>query len=190
MAILLFIPLLLCIHLQANTAIDPELTQFLKRTIQSSDSFNDQYDAEVWIVRQSTPLKRYIKDPKKRIKLLKKIHFYARKANLNPDVVLALIQIESAFNHFAISRVGAQGLMQVMPFWKKEIGRTSDNLTDIETNLSYGTRILQYYLKREKNRGGLAMALARYHGSYPKTYYSEKVMGAWKRKWESDFIRR
>ncbi len=165
-----------------------ELRAFLKKTIATANSFQDQYDAEVWLVRQSAKLKIFIKNPKKRLELLRKIHRAATQAELNPDIVLALIHIESSFNHFAVSRVGAQGLMQVMPFWKKEIGRTNDNLTNIDTNLSYGCRILQFYMKKEKNKGGLKMALARYHGSYPKTYYSEKVMGVWKKRWESDFL--
>lgn len=163
------------------------LRDFLKQTVHKSHSFNDKYDAEVWLVRQSAKLERYIKNPRKRLELLQKIHAASMAAKLNPDVVLALIQIESGFQRFAVSRVGAQGLMQVMPFWKKEIGRSDDNLTDVDTNLSYGCRILQFYLNKEKNRGGLKMALARYHGSYPKTYYSEKVLVAFKKHWESDF---
>ena len=172
----------------SSTPQDKEaLRLFLIDTISDASSFNNKYDAEVWLVRQSSKLKRYIKDPKQRLMLLKKIHRAARQAELNPDLVLGLIQIESAFNQYAISRVGAQGLMQVMPFWKREIGRENDNLTDVDTNLSYGCRILQFYMQKEQHKGGLKMALARYHGSYPKTYYSEKVMNAWKGRWESDF---
>lgn len=158
-----------------------ELRQFLKQTISAADSFEDRFDAEVWLVDMSGRLSKFIKDPKKRLRMLKAIHREATKAELKPDLVLALIEIESHFDRFAISRVGAQGLMQVMPFWKKEIGRPQDNLTDIDTNLSYGCRILQYYLQREK--GNLMNALARYNGSYGKYWYPEKVMDAWKRRW-------
>lgn len=158
-----------------------ELRQFLKQTINAADSFEDRFDAEVWLVDMSGRLSKFVKDPKKRLKMLKAIHREATKAELKPDLVLALIEIESHFDRFAISRVGAQGLMQVMPFWKKEIGRPQDNLTDIDTNLSYGCRILQYYLKREK--GNLMNALARYNGSYGKYWYPEKVMDAWKQRW-------
>ena len=73
--------------------------------------------------------------------------------------------------------------MQVMPFWREEIGRPEDNLTDNRTNLSYGCRILQFYLQRESGR--LAPALARYNGSYGKTVYSDKVMRAWQRRWKT-----
>ena len=165
------------------------LRLFLKETISTSTSFADRYDAEVWLVRQSAKLKAFIKDPEQRLSLLRAVHQAATEAELNPDIVLALIEVESAFKQFAISRVGAQGLMQVMPFWKNEIGREEDNLTGMETNLSYGCRILQFYKQKEQGRGGLTMALARYNGSYPKSHYSEKVMNAWKNRWNSNFVR-
>ena len=143
---MLFVRLLLIVVLSlaastgaANTpspAEQSELRDFLKATINDSDSFEDRFDAEVWLVDMSGRLKPFIKDPKERLELLKAVHREATKAELKPDLVLALIQVESAFDSYAISRVGAQGLMQVMPFWKKEIGRPDDNLTDINTNLS------------------------------------------------------
>ncbi|MGK0500928.1 MAG: soluble lytic murein transglycosylase-like protein, partial [Oceanicoccus sp.] len=161
-----------------------ELRNFLKSTISQADSFDDRFDAEVWLVDMSGRLQRFIKDPKQRLELLRAVHREATKANLKPDLVLALIQIESYFDPYAISRVGAQGLMQVMPFWKNEIGRPEDNLTDINTNLSYGCRILQFYLKKEK--GNWMNALARYNGSYGKYWYPEKVMDAWRKHWFVD----
>ena len=160
---------------------DAELSAFLKNTITDADSFNDRFDAEVWLVDMSARLSRFIDNPEQRLELLKAVHREAKKADLKPDLVLALIEVESHFDNYAISRVGAQGLMQVMPFWKKEIGRPQDNLTDIDTNLSYGCRILQFYLKKEK--GNWMNALARYNGSYGKYWYPERVMNAWKKRW-------
>jgi soluble lytic murein transglycosylase-like protein len=162
------------------------LRSFLQETISESTSFRDRFDAEVWLLLQSGNLERYIPDPQQRLTLLKAIHQEATAANLNPDLVLALIQIESSFDRFAVSSVGAQGLMQVMPFWKKEIGRPDDNLTDPLTNLKYGCRILQFYIRKEEGRGGLDMALARYNGSYPHLTYTQKVKNAWKRRWYTD----
>ena len=158
-----------------------ELRAFLKDTISKADSFNDRFDAEVWLVDMSGRLSRYIEDPKERLHLLKSVHREARKAQLKPDLVLALIEVESNFDSYAVSRVGAQGLMQVMPFWKNEIGRDDDNLTHIDTNLSYGCRILQFYLKKEN--GNWMNALARYNGSYRKYWYPERVMNAWRNHW-------
>jgi len=154
-----------------------ELLALLKQTIGKSDSFEDRYDAEVWLMSKSNQLKRYIKDDKKRLDLLRRIHRAATRAELSPEIVLAVIQIESRFDPYALSRVGARGMMQVMPFWKNEIGRPDDNLMDIETNLRYGCTILKFYL--DKENGHLANALARYNGSYGKSWYPEKVLVAW-----------
>tara|TARA_R110000868_G_scaffold120477_4_gene319888 strand:- start:45080 stop:45670 length:591 start_codon:yes stop_codon:yes gene_type:complete len=164
-----------------NSAEQAELRDFLKKTISSADSFDDRFHAEVWLVDMSGRLARFIKKPKQRLKLLRAIHREATKAELKPDLVLALIEVESHFNEFAISSAGAQGLMQVMPFWKNEIGRPEDNLTNIDTNLSYGCRILQFYLKKEQ--GNWMNALARYNGSYGKYWYPERVMNAWRKRW-------
>lgn len=157
--------------------IDPELTARLKKSIVAADSFVDRFDAEVWLVSKSQVLKRYVKDPEQRLRVLKAIHQEASRHKLPPEMVLAVIQVESHFKRFAISRVGAQGMMQVMPFWKKEIGRPQDNLTSLTTNLRYGCTILRHYLDRAK--GHWPEALARYNGSYGSNRYVIKVMDAW-----------
>lgn len=178
---LLCLPIMATANNPATLAEQAELREFLKKTITSADSFDDRFDAEVWLVDMSGRLARFVKKPKQRLKMLRAIHREATKAELKPDLVLALIEVESHFNEYAISRVGAQGLMQVMPFWKNEIGRPEDNLTDIDTNLSYGCRILQFYLKKEN--GNWMNALARYNGSYGKYWYPERVMNAWRKRW-------
>jgi soluble lytic murein transglycosylase-like protein len=150
-----------------------ELRAFLEKTIHGADSFADRFDAEVWLVDMSGRLSRYVKDSQQRLELLRAIHASATEAGLPPELVLAVIEVESHFDRFAISRVGAQGMMQVMPFWKDEIGRPDDNLTINATNLEYGCRILQFYLQREK--GHLHRALARYNGSVGSRVYSDKV---------------
>lgn len=160
-----------------------ELRKFLKKTINSAASFKDKYDAEVWLVAMSSKLERYIKDPAERMHILKAVHRESTRANLKPDLVLALIQVESAFDRFAVSSVGARGLMQIMPFWIKEIGRPDDNLMDIDTNIRYGCTILRFYMNREKNNW--SPALARYNGSLGKTWYPERVMNAWQNRWYS-----
>lgn len=161
--------------------VDEELRQLLIKTISESDSFVDRFDAEVWLVSKSDRLSRFIKDPEKRFNLLRSVHRAATQAGLQPEVVLAVIEVESAFDRFAISRAGALGIMQVMPFWKDEIGRPDDNLIDLETNLRYGCTILKYYLDRSGGR--LAEALARYNGSYGQYWYPERVMMAWQNNW-------
>ena len=161
-----------------------ELRDFLESTIVDADSFEDRYDAEVWLVDMSSRLARYVKDPEERLTLIRQIHAAATRADLPPELVLAVIEVESHFDRFAISRVGAQGMMQVMPFWKDEIGRPEDNLTQNLTNFSYGTRILQFYLQKEK--GNLHKGLARYNGSYGRRTYSNKVYRAWNNHWRTE----
>ncbi len=168
-------------HASASPAIDPELRQTLRDAVTSSESFADEYDAQVWLVDMSARLSRYMKNDKERLQFLTLVHREATRAGLQPELVLAVIQIESAFDRFAISRVGAQGYMQVMPFWKNEIGRPEDNLMHAETNLRYGCTILKHYLDREK--GDFIRALARYNGSLGRTKYPEKVLLAWERHW-------
>ena len=124
---------------------------------------------------------RNMKDENVRLDFLRLVHQEARRADLQPELVLSVIQIESAFDRFALSYVGAQGYMQVMPFWKDEIGRPEDNLMDTATNLRYGCTILRHYLDREK--GNISRALARYNGSLGKIKYPEKVLMAWDKHW-------
>lgn len=181
-------PLLLTLLLvasasQANLrqAPEPELRDLLQRTVNQADSFADRFDAEVWLLDMSTRLTRFIPDNEQRLTLLRLVHAEASKAGLRPDLVIALIHAESHFDRFAISSVGAQGLMQVMPFWKAELGRPQDNLTDNATNLRYGCTILAYYLKREN--GNVQRALARYNGSLGQLKYPTKVMGFWYDYW-------
>jgi soluble lytic murein transglycosylase-like protein len=189
---LLLISLLLSLGTGAQPADDQEheeLRRFLDQTINSAESFEDKYDAEVWLIDMSSRLDRYIRspyvrDPAYRIDLLKDIHAAAVQAELPPELVLAVIEVESHFDRFAVSRVGAQGMMQVMPFWKDEIGRPDDNLTVNKTNFAYGCRILQFYLQREK--GDLHKGLARYNGSVGRRVYSDKVYRAWHNHWRTE----
>ncbi|GAB5451105.1 MAG: hypothetical protein Hals2KO_14330 [Halioglobus sp.] len=161
-----------------------ELRDFLESTIVGADSFEDRYDAEVWLVDMSGRLSRFVKDPQRRLQLLRQIHSAAIRAELPPELVLAVIEVESHFDRFAVSRVGAQGMMQVMPFWKDEIGRPDDNLTDNLTNFDYGCRILQFYLNKEN--GDLHKGLARYNGSVGRRTYSDKVYRAWQTRWRTE----
>jgi soluble lytic murein transglycosylase-like protein len=162
---------------------DPELRRLLAEAIQATDSFGDRFDAEVWLVDMSGRLSRYVPDSEFRIELLKSIHREASRVDLPPELVIAVIEIESMFDTFAISRSGAQGLMQVMPFWLDEIGHPEDNLVDMHTNLRMGCTILKYYMDMEKN--DLRGALARYNGSYGdiKHTYSTKVLDALRLRW-------
>ena len=182
----LILSLLLC--LQASLPAwsgerepDPALRELLREAIESSDSFTDRYDAEVWLTLNSERTARYVSDPEERLKILRQVHYEASRVSLSPELVLSVIEVESAFDRFALSSAGAQGLMQIMPFWLKEIGRPQDNLMDIHTNLRMGCTILRYYLDMED--GEYIPALARYNGSLGRPDYPRKVIGRWTRIW-------
>ncbi len=144
-------------------------------------SFEDRFDAQVWLTDMSTRLSRQVRDPHERIEILQRVHREAKRADLPPELVLAVIDVESNFDRFAISVVGARGLMQIMPFWLDEIGRPDDNLMQIETNLRFGCTILKYYLDMEN--GDLPRALGRYNGSLGKRKYPNKVLDKLRLKW-------
>lgn len=167
--------------LHANSDIDQSLVASLSHAVAEESGFSDRFDAQVWLVDMSGRLARRMPDEQKRLEFLRVVHREATRANLNPELVLAVIQVESNFERFALSHAGARGYMQVMPFWTNEIGRPDDNLFDMETNLRYGTTILAHYLERE--RGNLTPALARYNGSYGQTWYAERVFNAWQSRW-------
>lgn len=160
---------------------DGGVADALSRALNQSTSFEDPYVGQVWLAAMSGKLERWVEDPEERIQLLTKIHAEASRANLEPGLVLALIQVESAFNGYAISSAGARGMMQIMPFWKKEIGRDDDNLLDVDTNLRYGTTILAHYIEVEK--GSIIPALARYNGSRGQTWYPKRVLNYWYKYW-------
>lgn len=169
---------------QAATQVRPdaEMRQHLAEAIASAESFEDRFDAEVWLSDMAHRLKSWRSIPvDERMHILKTAHQEATRAELPPELVLAVIQVESNFDRFAISHAGARGLMQVMPFWLDELGRPDDDLFHIRTNIRYGCSILKHYLERE--RGNLQRALARYNGSVGKTWYPDRVFRALNRNW-------
>ncbi len=179
--ILLLTALLLIGSAYAAEAPDPELRRLLQEAVLADVGFNDRFDAEVWLLDMSNRLEPFIKNTKNRIALLKRLHYEATRVNLAPELVLALIEVESRFDQFAISVSGARGLMQVMPFWLEEIGISDKNLFRIRTNLRMGCTILRYYMDMESN--DLTRALARYNGSLGKQDYPNKVVNALNKRW-------
>jgi len=176
--LLLFAAALAC---AADPAPDPELREVLRQAASESPSFTDRFDAEVWLTDMSSRLARQLKDPGERIELLTLVHMEAKRVELPPELILAVIEVESNFDRYAVSVAGALGLMQIMPFWLNEIGRPDDNLLHTDTNLRYGCTILRFYYDKEK--GDLRRALGRYNGSLGKRKYPNKVIDKLSKKW-------
>jgi soluble lytic murein transglycosylase-like protein len=160
---------------------DPELREVLRTAANESPSFADRFHAEVWLTDMSRRLERQVRDPAERIEILTLVHMEASRVDLPPELILAVIDVESNFDRYAISVAGARGLMQIMPFWKEEIGRPGDNLLHTSTNLRYGCTILRFYYDKEK--GDLRRALGRYNGSLGRRKYPNKVIDKLSGKW-------
>ena len=135
-----------------------------------------------WLGEMSDRLAKRISDRQVRIEFLRTVWYEARRAGLDPALVLGLIQVESAFRKYAVSPVGAHGYMQVMPFWTRVIGDGDrSKLFNMQTNLRFGCSILRMYLDMEK--GDLFLALGRYNGSRGRAEYPNSVLASW-RNWE------
>ena len=134
------------------------------------------------MVRAMTPrIARRFPDEDSARHFLMLVRYESMRAGLDPHLVLAVIDVESKFRKYAVSRAGARGLMQVMPFWVKELGEPGQNLFHERTNLRYGCTILRHYLERE--RGNLANALGRYNGSLGQADYPNRVQRALRERW-------
>ena len=134
-----------------------------------------------WLTEMSSRLSRRIPDREARLDLLKTVYYESKRAGLEPQMVLGLIQVESGFRKYSVSSAGARGYMQVMPFWVREIGSKDQNLFHMRTNLRFGCTILRHYLDIEN--GDLYRALGRYNGSLGKPEYPNMVRGAWEKQW-------
>ena len=134
-----------------------------------------------WLSGMSSRLPRRMPDREARLDFLKTVYYEAKRAGLDPQMVLGLIQVESGFKKYAISIAGARGYMQVMPFWVRLIGSKESNLFHMRTNLRFGCTILRHYLDIEN--GDLYRALGRYNGSLGKPEYPNMVRAVWEREW-------
>lgn len=130
------------------------------------------FEHVIWVKDIQQLIRKWVPDPTEAEAIARWVHLYSVRFDLSPELVLGVIAVESQFDHFAISNVGARGLMQVMPFWKKELGSAKDNLFEIETNVRYGCAIIRHYLNRYKK---LDRALAAYNGSLGSGKYPTKV---------------
>ena len=167
-----------------------ELSQSMKSLLHSEisdnrpmqNSFKSPIEAAEWLGEMSRRLSFFIADQNYRIEFLRSVHYESKRAGLDPQMVLALIQVESQFSKYAVSPVGARGYMQVMPFWIKVIGNPNDNLFHLRTNLRYGCVILRHYLDIEN--GNYFRALGRYNGSLGRAKYPNLIKKAFDSRWK------
>lgn len=185
---LVFFLVLACNIAYASQAemLAPDVQSGLKHDIlnplQPHLVFNNEDEANAWLSDMSNRLKKWVPDEFLRKRYLTTIQYESIRAGLDPQLVLALITVESKFNKYAVSNRGARGMMQIMPFWQAQIGTLNQNLFDTETNIRYGCTILRYYLQREN--GNMDRALAAYNGSLGQSWYPQMVMNAYAVYWQ------
>jgi soluble lytic murein transglycosylase-like protein len=167
----------------ADQQRDPELKELLQKIIGTRDCFIDKYESEVWYKTMEPRLQQFVASHEDRLNILDHVYCEAKRdptLELPPDLVLALIEVESRFDPWAVSPAGAVGLMQVMPFWPRELG-VQNQLVRVAPNIRMGCEILRYYLRAEHRNW--MRALARYNGSAGRNSYPALVMQRWQRAW-------
>ena len=166
----------------ADAQREPELRSAVQHAIEQAECFEDKYDSAVWYKMMEPRLRKRVPDREERMLILKNVFCEATRrgeARIPPGLVMAIIEIESNFDRWAVSYAGAVGLMQVMPFWPENLGMRRSQLVKVTENIRMGCAIFRFYLKREN--GSIARALARYNGSVGKRWYSDKVINQWTR---------
>lgn len=164
----------------ANNA-DPVLIKALHQATRDYASQTTDLDSLAWLSSMSDRLKQRIPDPFYRVRLLKTVSYEAQRLGLDPQLVLAVMDIESNFDRYAISRAGAQGLMQIMPFWKDVFKEPDADFFNPFVSIRYGCAILRHYMDRYTNT---EQALAAYNGSLGRTTYSDKVLRRLRSGWQ------
>jgi soluble lytic murein transglycosylase-like protein len=173
-------PLAASVHAALHKSISDQAVPYL--------AFDTEAEARDWLASMSRKLAGRMRDRLAREEFLITVHYEAKRAGLDPQLVLGLIQVESNFRKHAVSSAGARGYMQVMPFWTRLIGSQENNLFHLRTNLRYGCVILRHYLDIEK--GVLYRALGRYNGSLGRPEYPALVERAWQRDWHYSAVTR
>ena len=176
--------LLTCLAAHADQQRDPGLKTVVAGAISQAQCFTDRFDSAVWYRLMEPRLRRKVPDPQERVELLKDIYCETHRPGetpLPPGLVMALIDVESRFDRWAVSSAGAVGLMQVMPFWPEQLGMKRWELTHVGSNLRMGCAILRFYLREEHHN--YARALARYNGSVGRRNYSDAVLERWGDHW-------
>jgi soluble lytic murein transglycosylase-like protein len=163
---------------------EPELQAVVQQAIGEAQCFADKYDSAVWFTLMEPKLRRYVKDQSERLEILQSVYCETHRNGatlLPPGLVMAVLDVESGFDRWAVSSAGAVGLMQVMPFWPERLGMRRYELTHVEPNLHMGCAILRFYMDNE--RRDVRKALERYNGSIGHREYPDRVIVRWTTYW-------
>ena len=109
------------------------------------------------------------------LEIAEQILAMSKKHEVSPELVVGIMQIESAFNPMAISKANARGLMQVMPEWAPKFGlKKVSDLHDIPTGIESGIKVLKIHI--EESKGNITKGLYHYVGKSDS--YAGKVYQA------------
>lgn len=167
---------------RASQQRDPALGPVVQRAIAAAQCFADRYDAAVWYTLMEPRLKRFVRDPAERLRILQQVYCATHRpgeAKLPPGLVMAVMEVESDFNRWAVSASGAVGLMQVMPYWPERLGMKRYELVHVTPNIRMGCAILRFYLQSSHN--DVRLALEEYNGSIGHPEYPDRVLTDWER---------
>ena len=162
---------------------EPQLRQVVQQAITQAQCFTDRFDSAVWYTLMEPKLRRYVPNPDERLDILRTVYCetHQGKASLPPGLVMAVLDVESRFDPWAVSSAGAVGLMQVMPFWPEQLGMRRYQLTRVAANIHMGCAILRFYMQDE--RRDIRRALQRYNGSVGHRDYADRVIVRWTTYW-------
>ncbi len=165
---------------EARGQRDPALRPIVQHAIRRAQCFMNRYDAAVWYTLMEPRMARFVRNPAERLKILKQVYCVTHQpgaAKVPPGLVLAVMQVESDFNRWAVSGSGAVGLMQVMPYWPERLGMKGYELVHVAPNIRMGCAILRYYLSITHD--DVRLALEEYNGSVGRHFYPDRVLSAW-----------
>jgi soluble lytic murein transglycosylase-like protein len=162
---------------------EPGLREVVQQAISQAQCFADRFDSAVWYTLMEPKLRRYVSDPDERLEILRTVYCETHRGrdSLPPGLVMAVLDVESRFDRWAVSSAGAVGLMQVMPFWPEQLGMRRYQLVRVAANIHMGCAILSYYMKDE--RRDIRRALQRYNGSIGQRDYADRVIVRWTTYW-------
>ncbi|MBT8079915.1 MAG: hypothetical protein KJO31_15155, partial [Gammaproteobacteria bacterium] len=72
---------------------DPVLRELLRAAASEADSFEDHFAAQVWLTDMSARLQRQVDDTEERLEILQRVHYEAKRTDLPPELVLAVIDV-------------------------------------------------------------------------------------------------
>ncbi len=145
--------------------------------------FPSPQESVAWLTEMSVRLaaRSSIADRDARLEFLKVAYYEAKRAGLDPQLLLALIDVVSKFEKHAVTDDTKKGYMRVSQKWVALIGTSGHDLFLLRTNLRYGCTVLRHYLEIED--GDLYRALGRYNGTVGKPGFPNAVRKAWEAHW-------